>query len=168
MTYDEEHRAAVAKVRALLGDGASVVDVSRALGGAFMFALMDAIPIGLITARTITIEVRRSPERYAHVHLRELEHLARVFAFESRHGFLDSYLTDAILERHRSIIFTPGNRGGLEYRYGEGNATGRSSGSMESIRAQVEAAMRDAQWDGELRILVDEPARLEVEFSRVA
>jgi hypothetical protein len=171
MAIGEEHVAAVAKVRALLAEGASVVEIFHALDGGFMFALLDAIPIGLVTARVIAIEIPRNPDTYAHLHLRELEHLARVFAFARCHGFTKYNLESAILRGHRVLEFNAATTGAT-YRYVTDDpevsrSTGRTGRTLAEVRAEVTSAMLDTEWDGELRILVDEPTRLVIEFPRI-
>ena len=149
----------------MLESGANVSAVLDEGGSLF---LLDVVRIGLPIARRISTMASRDPASVEHIRLGELEHLARVFGFTESHLWLRSWLEDAILQRFRTVEVLPVDDRHYRYRFGDSDAEGRGGGnSIDDVRRHVRAALADPDWSGELRILVDEPERLVIEFAHI-
>ena len=164
---------AAARARDVLHDGRSIVDALCAMREdptiatiGCIAALREIEPIGLSLAMVLLDD----PERYVHIGLRQLRHLAKAGRCK---GAASSWLERAILADRPWLLFMPNSETSVRYYYDEiaDGPYGTSSGggvSVQRIRDEIVRAIEDPATADEVRIMRDEPDALLLYFPFVA
>ncbi|HTL33575.1 MAG TPA: hypothetical protein VL326_10640 [Kofleriaceae bacterium] len=151
--------------RAMLREGASIGQVMRHLASKMssMRVLMRLAPIGLMDARRMAMAFEDGEENYEHMRLADLEYLARVIEAGGM-SLVGSQLCDAIRQGHRQRFYARGQGHWLMRVTVDGTEpVCEMSSSLEELRA----AIAEARWSEDVRLVRDERDLVVLEFPLV-
>jgi hypothetical protein len=176
---EERIAAAAARGMANLRIGKPLDDVLQAfreddrLGAiASMMALRAIEDISLKAAKEL-VSAACAGERFPHLGLEELRHLARIPGPPSDRSWLPTHLEGAIISGRAWKLFVRAEPGSVRYfdaTTPDPSRAGSMHGSaisFDAIRDEVRGAVSQPGWSEELRIVRDEPDQLLVHFLRV-
>lgn len=181
MDNDIEARVAAAAARgaASLRAGKTLDEVLRAfreddqLGAiASMLALRTIENISLAAAKELVSDACAG-ERFPHLGLEQLRHLARIPHRPNIGSWLPTHLQNAIIRGRAWKLFVRDAPGSVRY-FDAPTPDPARAGSMhgadvsfDRVREDVKTALLDPQWYEELRLVRDEPDLILIHFARV-
>ncbi|HUJ57534.1 MAG TPA: hypothetical protein VLX92_03560 [Kofleriaceae bacterium] len=181
MDRESEQRISLAAARgaASLSAGSTLDEVLRAFRedehlGAIesMIALRTIEEINLGAAKQL-VSAACSGERFPHLGLDELRHIARIPRLPTISSWLPTHLQGAIIDGRPWKLFLRGVPGSVRYFDAKAPDPARSGSmygagvSFDRVRDDARAAVLEPGWSDELRIVRDEPDLLLVHFQRV-